>query len=371
MIKDTGTFKIYNKIKNLVIPLSECIPETDSETSNKSNQKYPSSKIKFLFLGGLIVCFALFYASGYINLPTGNIISSEPVVFSEPVVLGKSVYPEKVAHGDVLLEKVFIEDEYGIESVTGEIEGIDNMTFSLIDGTLKNGTWQNAWIVHTTENMKWYTTVITIKNIKGETTVTTLLWQDPTVYHPASQITEGTFDTGDFTFQDNVIVQDNLTVTGNLTVVNGNIKVQGADIIPSGLIVMWSGTYDNIPTGWGLCDGTSGTPNLTDRFIYGVNASYASGNDGDINATGGSSSYNLTVAQLPPHNHTVNDPGHSHTLGAGTSTSTNWLAKRVGAASGSLTTGTSFTGITLGNTGDGAPIDNRPDYYALAFIMKL
>ena len=34
-----------------------------------------------------------------------------------------------------------------------------------------------------------------------------------------------------------------------------------------GEIKMWSGTVSNIPEGWHLCDGTKGTPDLTDRFI--------------------------------------------------------------------------------------------------------
>lgn len=35
---------------------------------------------------------------------------------------------------------------------------------------------------------------------------------------------------------------------------------------------MWSGSINNIPNGFALCDGTNGTPNLSDRFIKaGVN----------------------------------------------------------------------------------------------------
>jgi len=34
----------------------------------------------------------------------------------------------------------------------------------------------------------------------------------------------------------------------------------GGGGIPSGVIVMWSGLLANIPSGWALCDGTSGTP---------------------------------------------------------------------------------------------------------------
>jgi len=41
-------------------------------------------------------------------------------------------------------------------------------------------------------------------------------------------------------------------------------------VIPSGVIVMWSGTTSDIPTGWVLCDGDNGTPDLTDRFVIGA-----------------------------------------------------------------------------------------------------
>ena len=42
-------------------------------------------------------------------------------------------------------------------------------------------------------------------------------------------------------------------------------------LMPSRGIIMWSGTAADIPTGWALCDGTGGTPDLTDRFIGGEN----------------------------------------------------------------------------------------------------
>ena len=39
--------------------------------------------------------------------------------------------------------------------------------------------------------------------------------------------------------------------------------------IPIGGIIMWSGSIANIPTGWALCNGSNGTPNLTNKFVYG------------------------------------------------------------------------------------------------------
>jgi hypothetical protein len=48
-------------------------------------------------------------------------------------------------------------------------------------------------------------------------------------------------------------------ITGTLT--------GGKAGLPAGAIIMWSGDADSIPEGWVLCDGTRGTPDLTDRFI--------------------------------------------------------------------------------------------------------
>ncbi|MDP6908424.1 MAG: hypothetical protein QF371_02910 [Flavobacteriales bacterium] len=39
---------------------------------------------------------------------------------------------------------------------------------------------------------------------------------------------------------------------------------------PTGGIIMWSGTIASIPAGWSLCDGSNGTPDLTDKFIISV-----------------------------------------------------------------------------------------------------
>jgi hypothetical protein len=79
---------------------------------------------------------------------------------------------------------------------------------------------------------------------------------------------------------------------------------------PKGIIVMWSGTLANIPSGYALCDGSLGTPDLRDRFILSVNTAENPG------ATGGSHSITLTTAQLPAHTHTgtTNSAGgHTHT----------------------------------------------------------
>jgi len=55
--------------------------------------------------------------------------------------------------------------------------------------------------------------------------------------------------------------------------------------VPAGGIIMWSGSIGSIPTGWNLCDGSNGTPNLTDRFIVGAGSSYAVGNTGGFTSS--------------------------------------------------------------------------------------
>ncbi len=45
----------------------------------------------------------------------------------------------------------------------------------------------------------------------------------------------------------------------------------GLDFVRTGMIVFWFGSLGSIPTGWHICDGTGGTPNLEDQFIVGGN----------------------------------------------------------------------------------------------------
>lgn len=136
--------------------------------------------------------------------------------------------------------------------------------------------------------------------------------------------------------------------------------------IPSGVITMWSGATSNVPSGWHLCNGNNGTPDLRNRFIVGAGAGYSVGN------TGGESSVRLSVGEMPSHNHSVNDPGHDHRFGMNHDDDTAQSGAPSGGAGtdGSRSTDTSTTGITIDNTGGNQSHENRPPYYALAYIMK-
>ena len=127
--------------------------------------------------------------------------------------------------------------------------------------------------------------------------------------------------------------------------------------VPSGLIAIWSGSTGSIPSGWLLCNGSNGTPDLRNSFILGAGNTYA------VGATGGS-----TDAIVVSHTHSINDPGHFHAYTAPTTPGgggTGGLGSQTSANTDTKTTGISIN--TTGTSGSGA---NMPPYYALAFIMK-
>jgi hypothetical protein len=137
------------------------------------------------------------------------------------------------------------------------------------------------------------------------------------------------------------------------------------DIIPSGVILMWSGSIASIPSGWLLCDGGSGTPDLRNRFIVGAGSTYA------VNATGGSAD-SIVVS----HTHTaVNAGTHTHQYQTLTSQFVDGYDSTVVALPElSFSIGTTQAAgdhtHTINSTGVSGTNANLPPYYALAYIMK-
>jgi hypothetical protein len=132
---------------------------------------------------------------------------------------------------------------------------------------------------------------------------------------------------------------------------------------PSGGIIIWSGSSASIPSGWLLCDGSSSTPDLRNRFVVGATSTYA------VGATGGSAD---AIVVSHTHTATVTDPGHSHTVGISTISDSGTGSPPRMTNSGSTTTSTATTGITVSNstTGSSGTNANLPPYYALCYIMK-
>lgn len=126
-------------------------------------------------------------------------------------------------------------------------------------------------------------------------------------------------------------------------------------MLPRGVILMWSGTIANIPTGYVLCNGTSGTPNLVDRFIVGANQ-----DDGGVAKTNitGSLTY---VGGSYGHIHGFYGDGHDHAM-------TSYL---YASGSGSYYSWDQQYSSDMGySTGYTHTTETLPPYYALALIMK-
>ena len=68
------------------------------------------------------------------------------------------------------------------------------------------------------------------------------------------------------------------TSASNIVQLNGSAQLPAVDgslltgivAIPTGAILLWSGSTGSIPSGFVICDGTNSTPDLRDRFIVGA-----------------------------------------------------------------------------------------------------
>jgi microcystin-dependent protein len=150
-----------------------------------------------------------------------------------------------------------------------------------------------------------------------------------------------------------------------------------------GMILMWTGNPLSLPLDWHLCDGapnpkvgsTVVIPNLRGKFIVGYSANTGTYTMG---AQGGVASVTLSVAQMPSHTHTMASAGlHQHYVkevdrgeegSSGTDQSVgSW--NETGAVKDTNETGAHTHSINT--AGSGNAHENRPPYYALAYIVKL
>ena len=150
-------------------------------------------------------------------------------------------------------------------------------------------------------------------------------------------------------------------------------------LVPIGGIIMWSGSITNIPTGWALCNNQTvngiKTPNLTDKFVVGAHSGAGTGtvetagpgfnaDNGTLSSnytpgnTGGETAHQLTTAELASHSH-----GLTSIIGDG--------GGITAGSTGSAHQMNSNAGKTTDATGNGKFHENRPPYYALAFIMRI
>jgi hypothetical protein len=149
--------------------------------------------------------------------------------------------------------------------------------------------------------------------------------------------------------------------------------------IPSGVIVMWSGAVVDIPTGWALCNGANGTPDLRDRFVVGADAGFGAA---------GTVSPAAALATHATHSAHADHAAHSHRLPFGDNGTANmgWTTGGFGHSGTLAITGivtfTAAGGNVNAMLSESSPAESHTahsahdahgiyKHYKIAFIMKL
>ena len=169
-----------------------------------------------------------------------------------------------------------------------------------------------------------------------------------------------------------------IMVGSGIKISNGIVTIDQENVLPRGIIAMFSGSQ--APQGWAFCDGSNGTPDLRDRFIKG-SSTISTGT-----GTGGSKSIVFTPAgsvTVEPHALTIEEmPNHNHKFtGSDNSSSKGYVLAqmKVGPLNKPESYHQSISEEGGGKahkhsasfTGKSSTISIEPQYYALAFIMKL
>lgn len=186
-----------------------------------------------------------------------------------------------------------------------------------------------------------------------------------------------------FTARDFSELQDQITLAQNTIATSQQYRV------PSGGIIMWSGSAASIPSGWYLCNGNNGTPNLQNRFIVGAGSGFTPGDTGGLAVISKKVYTTLVANNIPAMSHThsdtfatASDGSHAHSaesrkvdlgtafntpvvVGAGTGASI--FMNNAGAHTHAMTGG--VQSATVGYASPSA-VDVTPPFYALCFLMK-
>ncbi len=145
--------------------------------------------------------------------------------------------------------------------------------------------------------------------------------------------------------------------------------------VPIGGIIAYTGSLNALPLNYHICDGTNGTPDLRDRFIVGAGNSY------NLNNIGGTSTNILALNQLPNLadflNKTIAVQGNNQVNGSENlvsslpvrSWSWEYFMKNEGNTHGYFKN--AFATIPGTSNSFGQPIENKPPYMALYWVMRI
>lgn len=149
---------------------------------------------------------------------------------------------------------------------------------------------------------------------------------------------------------------------------------------PSGVIGIWSGSIASIPSGWVLCNGMNGTPDLRSYFLVGAGATgYDAGAHGGYDSVTPTGSVTiattaLSAEHIPAHTHGWVDTSNYNGGSGGGNSGPFYDTCDIAAVLHNAYTDYAGSGTAHGHSGSTAilsPIDNRPVYYSKAYIMRL
>ena len=179
-----------------------------------------------------------------------------------------------------------------------------------------------------------------------------------------------------------VDIADSLFVKG--------VEVGAAGNVPIGAITLWMGT--TAPSGWAICNGTNGTPDMRGLLPIGQNGSYAlNSTGGSANAIAVSHTHTASSNSTGAHTHSTTAAGnHAHSYSSSTNSSTVSSASggigTTSVLSGNTTVNTNTTGnhshtansagnhshtITVNSGGSSGTGKNLPPYRAVNYIMRI
>ena len=186
---------------------------------------------------------------------------------------------------------------------------------------------------------------------------------------------EGMATVRNLSVKEDATLAGKVTFTGPVNLSSGKLELPANStftvggkpaVIPSGVIVMWSGSKDNIPEGWALCDGSNGTPDLRGRFIVGAGIG-----EYTVGKKGGEERVTLKLEEIPAHQHYYLGDDELKKYGP------SWLEDKGPEGVWDADSSTSPTAKDKGShkyattySGEGKSHNNLPPYYALCYIMK-
>lgn len=173
----------------------------------------------------------------------------------------------------------------------------------------------------------------------------------------------------------------------------GSTAPNSSFVLPYGQAVSrttYASLFSIFSTTYGAGDGstTFNIPDMRGRVPVGKDdmggvaasriTSGGSGLDGtSLGAADGEETHTLVTAEMPSHNHTLTDPGHTHSVSHNANYSTGTLVNRAGSETAPYVGGatisivSSQTGITLASTGGGGAHNNVQPSIIMNYLLRV